>query len=239
MAMAAEGTLANSLFDAVSDIWRDIFPYQLLCRPIKHSSPHDFSSSASLTNMNSISAIVARASDILPTRDTSSGAMSGTMIDLLIALMVLVFISLCLVGALYGVRRIRRSRAIARQQLPTHNMPGSKPTSNHRRLTITATPYGRSPNIYVYDEKSAMMKSPTSTPTSPVPEIRITFPDEHDEAGRRKSGRVLVVRVGETGVGLEPLKEEQLPAYEKETGGRFHSIDMDRIGGLKEKDEYS
>lgn len=86
-----------------------------------------------------------------------------------------------------------------------------------------------------------MMKNPSSPPLSPenVPEIRITFPDEHDEAGRRKSGRVVVVRVGETGVGLEPLPEEQLPAYEKEVGGRFHSIDMDRIGGLKEKNEYS
>ena len=86
-----------------------------------------------------------------------------------------------------------------------------------------------------------MISNPSSPPLSPdnVPEIRITFPDEQDEAGRRKSGRVVVVRVGETGVGLEPLKEEQLPAYEKETGERFHSIDMERIGGLKEKSQWS
>jgi hypothetical protein len=32
------------------------------------------------------------------------------------------------------------------------------------------------------------------------------------------------------------LREEQLPKYEKETGGRFQSIDMDRIGGLKERE---
>jgi hypothetical protein len=114
--------------------------------------------------------------------------------------------------------------------------------SNHRRLTITATPYGRGSSIYVYDEKASMMSNPSSPPLSPdnVPEIRITFPDEQDEAGRRKSGRVVVVRVGETGVGLEPLKEdEQLPAYEKESGERFHSIDMERIGGLKEKSQWS
>jgi len=157
------------------------------------------------------------------------------MIDLLIALMVLIFVSLLLVGALYTIRKIRRSRAIARQQLPLHE---EKRTSNHRRLTITAT---RASNIYVYDEKSSMISNPSSPPLSPenVPEIRITFPDEQDEAGRRKSGRVVVVRVGETGVGLEPLNEEQLPAYEKESGERFHSIDMERIGGLKEKSQWS
>jgi len=86
-----------------------------------------------------------------------------------------------------------------------------------------------------------MINTPT-TPLSPdsVPEIRITFPDEQDESGKRKSGRVVVVRVGETSVGLEPLKEdEQLPAYEKESGERFHSIDMERIGGLKEKSTWS
>jgi hypothetical protein len=184
--------------------------------------------------MSTISAIIARSSALLSVRDTST-TMSTTMIDLLIALMVLIFVSLLLVGALYTVRKIRRSRAIARQQLPLHN---EKPTSNHRRLTITAT---RNSSIYVYDEKSAMIGNPSSPPLSPdnVPEIRITFPDEQDEAGRRKSGRVVVVRVGETGVGLEPLKEEQLPAYEKESGERFHSIDMERIGGLKEKSTWS
>jgi hypothetical protein len=165
--------------------------------------------------------------------------MSGTMIDLLIALLVLVFVGLLLVGGLYFMRRIRRSRAIARQSLPQYN---DAVGNNHRRLTITATPYGRGSSIYVYDEKASILSNPSSPPMSPdnVPEIRITFPDEQDEAGRRKSGRVVVVRVGETGVGLEPLKEEeQLPAYQKESGDRFHSIDMERIGGLKEKPTYS
>lgn len=187
--------------------------------------------------MDSLRSIIARGSAVLQTRDTSSTTMSITMIDLLIALMVLIFISLLLVGALYTIRKIRRSRAIARQQLPQYN---EKPSSNHRRLTITAAPYGRGSSIYVYDEKSSMINS-SSPPLTPddVPEIRITFPDEQDEAGRRKSGRVVVVRVGETGVGLEPLKEEQLPAYEKESGERFHSIDMERIGGLKEKSQWS
>ncbi|KAF7957466.1 hypothetical protein EAE96_003047 [Botrytis aclada] len=190
--------------------------------------------------MDSISMLKTRS--ILNVRDDSSTTtMSNSMVDLLIALMILVFIGLCLTGALYIVRKLRRNRAVARQQLPLHN---EQPRSHHRRLTITATPYGgRGSTIHVYDEKSSMMDSDRA-PLSPedVPEIRITFPDEHDEStGHKKSGRVVIVRVGETGVGLEPLKEQdQLPAYEKETGGtRFQSIDMDRIGGLKEKESWS
>lgn len=187
--------------------------------------------------MDSMSKLIARGQGLI-SRDSSSTTMSPTMIDLLIVLMVLVFVSLLLVGALYTVRKIRQRKAIARQQLPVYN----EKSLNHRSLTITTAPYGRGSNIYVYDEKSSMMSNPPSPPLSPenVPEIRITFPDEQDESGRRKSGRVVVVRIGETSVGLEPLKEdEQLPAYQKETGDRFHSIDMERIGGLKEKSQWS
>jgi len=157
--------------------------------------------------------------------------------SLLIALIVLMLVSILLVGLLFVVRRMRRGRAIARQQLPLHNVPGTNP----RRLTIMTTPNGYGSSICVYGEKSSMISnsSTTSLSTDSVPEIRITFPDEQDESGRRKSGRVVVVRVGETSVGLEPLEEEQLPAYQKESGGRFHSIDMERIGGLKEKSTWS
>jgi hypothetical protein len=94
------------------------------------------------------------------------------MIDLLIALMVLIFVSLLLIGALYTVRKIRRSRAISRQQLPRHNE--SKPISNHRRLTITATPYGRGSSIYVYDEKSSILSHPMSR-TSPDAEKAVVW----------------------------------------------------------------
>jgi len=149
--------------------------------------------------MDSIKTIIARGNAILAVRDDSnSSALSPTMIDLLIALMVLVFVSLCLVGVLYIVRKIRKSRTAKRQQLPQYQ-DQVRNTSNHRRLTITATPYGqRASSIYVYDEKSPMISNSGSAPQSPsdVPEIRITFPDEHDESGRRKSGRVVVVRVG-------------------------------------------
>jgi len=190
--------------------------------------------------MESFNVIISRGSALLSTRDSSSSSLSPVMLDLIIALMVLIFVILLVVGALYTVRKIRKSRAIKRQTLPHFNKP-SKP-SKHRRLTITATPYGgRASSIYVYDEKSSMISNSSSPPLSPdtVPEIRITFPDEQDESGHRKSGRVVVVRVGEKGIGLEPLSDEQLPAYEKESGERFHSIDMERIGGLKEKSSWS
>lgn len=75
-----------------------------------------------------------------------------------------------------------------------------------------------------------------SPPQSPVPEIRITFPEEVDDHGKRQSGRVVVVRVGDNGgVGLEPVSEK-LPPYQYSESDRFHSLDLDRIGGLKEKD---
>lgn len=192
-----------------------------------------------------INNLVVRGTSILR-RDSSDATLSPAMIDLLITLMVLIFLSLLLIGALYMIRRVRRSQAIKRQSLPQYNEPQqqqqTRNSGHHRSLTITAAPYGqRSSAIYMYDEKSPMMSNGSSSPHSPeeVPEIRLTFPDEQDEAGQCKSGRVVIIRVGETGVGLEPVKDEQLPAYEKETGGRFQSLDMDRMGGLKEKEQWS
>ncbi|KAI9746401.1 MAG: hypothetical protein M1818_000114 [Claussenomyces sp. TS43310] len=189
--------------------------------------------------MESFNLLLTRGNTLLSTRDSST-PLSPAMLDLIIALMVLIFASLALGGTLYIVRKIRKSRAMDRQQLPQYE---TSSVSNPHRLTITTSPYGgRTSSIYVYDDKSPMMKGASSPPLSPdsVPEIRITFPDEQDESGRRTSGRVVIVKVGEKGgIGLEPLRDEQLPAYEKESGQRFHSIDMDRIGGLKEKSTWS
>jgi hypothetical protein len=191
--------------------------------------------------MDSIKTIISRGNGLL-VRDSSS-TLSPTMVNLVIALMVLVIIGFIFGGGLYFVRKLREARAAKNATLPTYNAPNSsKNVAHHRRFTITTSQYGgRSPSIYVYDEKSSLTSNSSSPPLSPanVPEIRITFPDEQDESGRPKSGRVVVVRVGEHGVGLEPLRDEQLPAYEKEAGERFHSIDMESIGGLKEKSSWS
>ncbi|PSN68451.1 hypothetical protein BS50DRAFT_573359 [Corynespora cassiicola Philippines] len=155
------------------------------------------------------------------------------MVSLLIALLVLVVLGLALVGALFFLRNLRKARKQAEPELPVYE----KRQSNHRRLTITATPYGNGrESVLVYQEKQDLMANSSSPPASPVPEIRITFPDEVDDAGKRQSGRVVVVRVGDHSVGMEPLQEE-LPPYQRDASDRFDSLDLDRIGGLKEKSD--
>jgi len=165
----------------------------------------------------------------------SNGALTPTMVNLLVGLLGLVFLGLTLVALFFILRQNRKSRK--QSELPLYNESSSK-TSNHRRLTITATPYGqRSESVYVCNEKQTLVASPCGTPTSPIPEIRITFPEEEDAFGKRKSGRVVVVRIGETGVGLEPYSEDDLPPYQNSDAGKFQSLDLERMGGLKEKEQ--
>jgi len=157
---------------------------------------------------------------------------STTMISLVVSLIVLVLLGFLLIGGLLFLRSMRRAKK--ESELPLYS---EKRVSNHRRLTITAAPFGKgNDSIYVYQEKHELMANSSSPPPSPVPEIRITFPDEVDESGKRQSGRVVVVRVGDHSVGLEPLQED-LPPYQRDPSDRFDSLDLDRIGGLKEKDD--
>ena len=177
--------------------------------------------------MDSFTRIVARGDE-----EKDSNKMT---VNILIALLVLVFVGLVAFALLVLLRRKRRQRQTMNETLPQYH--DVKRTGNHRRLTIQ-TGNGRSSVIVVDNNGQPMLANPQSPPHSPdnVPEIHITFPDEQDDQGRPKSGRVVVVRVGETSVGLEPLDDEQLPAYEKESKTQFYSIDMDKIGGLKEKE---
>ncbi|KAH6653978.1 hypothetical protein BKA67DRAFT_266586 [Truncatella angustata] len=162
---------------------------------------------------------------------------SNSMMNLMVTFLGLAFFALILVAALIMLRRIKRNRAMLLEDgLPQYNdLKHEYNGHNTRRLTITA-PDGRS-SVVVLNGRP-MLSDPNSPPHSPknIPEIHITFPDEHDEYGRKQDGRVMVVRVGETTVGMEPVREEQLPAYEKESSHGFYSIDMEQIGGLKEKD---
>jgi hypothetical protein len=158
-------------------------------------------------------------------------------INMMIAILSLVFLGLVLASCLLYLRRVRQQRKLIRGGgiLPSYSDVNHQSTSG---FTIQTTDkHGRSSVLVIGRDGQPMLANPQSPPNSRdnVPQIRITFPDEQDEAGRTKNGRVVVVRVGEATVGLEPLQEEQLPAYEKETNSQFFSIDMDQIGGLKEK----
>jgi len=158
-------------------------------------------------------------------RDDVANKMTPTMLNLLIALVVLFATVVLLIGGLLVLRSIRRSRKQKEDQLPTYN---EKPPKKNRGLSI-GTP------AYVVAEKQNLIDNSASPPPSPVPEIRITFPEEVDESGKRMSGRVVVVRVGESTVGLEPVNEN-LPPYQSSDSDRFQSLDLDRMGGLKEKE---
>jgi len=170
---------------------------------------------------------------LLIVRDDLSSTLTPAMNQLLIALFVFVLIAVLLTGGLFLLRRARLSRK--EEELPLYN---EKPTSrrhNRHRLTIIAPPFNkRSESIYVVQEKQDLIANSSSPPSSPVPEIRITFPEEVDEFGKTQSGRVVVVRVGDHSVGMEPL-DEKLPPYMQSESDRFQSLDLERIGGLKEK----
>ncbi|KAI1821799.1 hypothetical protein F4861DRAFT_517538 [Xylaria intraflava] len=187
--------------------------------------------------MDSFNAIYARGKSVLAIRDSSDSDDWDSTLNAMIALLGLALFGLILVGTVVVLQRRRRllQQQHVDQTLPRYDDIEHEAGRNTRRLTIQ-TPNGKSSIVVVNGRP--MLADPEAPPHSPtnVPEIHITFPDEQDEHGQRKHGRVLLVRVGETTIGLEPLKEEQLPAYEKDAGSAFYSIDMDRIGGLKEKD---
>lgn len=163
-------------------------------------------------------------------RDHSDKSALGDSIGpLVIALLVLVSIGMLLGGALFFLRRHRRSMKDLENQNSGHSR-------NTRQLTITAIPFGNRLS-QLYSEKQGLMDNCSPMPLTPdsIPEIRITFPEEEDAQGRRKSGRVVIVQVGEAGVGyVRPVPEENLPPYQQHDG--FSSLDLDKIGGLKEKD---
>ncbi|KAJ9622459.1 hypothetical protein H2203_006681 [Taxawa tesnikishii (nom. ined.)] len=142
----------------------------------------------------------------LVTRDDSdsSSTLTPTMADLLIVLLVLVIVALVSVIGLYFIRNRRRQQN-DHHGLPVYEEKRSSAPSNHGRSRhFTLKP---SESIYVYQEKQNLIANSSSPPTSPIPEIRITFPEEVDDAGKRQSGRVVVVRVGEHSVGMEPVTE--------------------------------
>jgi hypothetical protein len=150
--------------------------------------------------------------------------------------LIFVFFTLLLVAMLCSVALLLlRRKRLARQQatlLPTHHQ-----SSHHRSPSISNFNYGNNESVFVYDEKMNLIHNSSSPPSGVVPEIHITFPDEESKAGLQK-GRVVVVHITDSGsVGMEPLNHpDNLPPYQKEDADRFQSLDLERIGGLKEKE---
>jgi len=164
----------------------------------------------------------------LVARDSYDESYSPTMAALLIALVVLLIIALLCIIALYFMRWRKRS---LRADSPFDEEKSSSARSSHHHR-VTVRPHE---SIIVYQEKQSLINNSEAPPSaSPVPEIRIHFPEEVDTSGKRQSGRVVVVRVGDHSIGLEPVSES-LPPYQKSESDRFQSLDLERIGGLKEK----
>ncbi|KAB8416325.1 hypothetical protein FH972_024845 [Carpinus fangiana] len=168
--------------------------------------------------------------------------MANTSNETLAAALCGILLGICvLVSILGGMRWYRlRTKNSNSNILPMHVDEKLDSSSSDGRqsstLTITTSVSSRrqsqSKAIYV----TGGSKDQTSTPPqSPLPEIRITFPEEIDGSGKRQSGRCVVVRISEHGSeGFEPY-DEQLPSYQLDANDRFQSLDLERIGGLKEK----
>ena len=155
---------------------------------------------------------------------------SSTITILLVILIILLLISLCLYIATRYLKRIQKRREAERYRgkgalLPIANInPKIKSQMmQHPSLSFDSDSF----------RKSFYQASPPQSPSStmPVPEIRITFPDEDTPPQNpmkpgQQMGRVVVVRVGESGAAYVTPP----PAYEG-----FENVDISKIGGLREK----
>lgn len=170
---------------------------------------------------------------VIAPRDDESDEFDRSTINMMIIILSLVFFGLCISSVLLYIRRSRQQRRMAAAGAP----PAYKDLRPSHLTIETTDKHGRSSMVFIGKDGEPMLPNPRSPPHSPdnVPEIRITFPDEMDDTGKKQDGRVVLVRMGETSVGLEPV-DEPLPAYEKENNSQFYSIDMEKIGGLKEKE---
>lgn len=139
--------------------------------------------------------------------------------NLLCALLSLVIMSLLLASILVLMKRYRASSKLD-TPLPIYEkqpIPLMRP--HHRRTPSTysipqSTRYSKSSTLFSCEEHNEPSNNTSIPLPSPLPEIRVTMPDEVDLAGRRHSGRILLVRIGENSEGLEPLNEK--PTYYQE-----------------------
>ena len=178
--------------------------------------------------MVSLNTLIAR-DDSLDQDDTS---LTPDMANTIIAIVAFIAVLCICFGAHFYYRRRRQTSL--RPLLPTYNSCGHR-----RQLSISTNFDGPTKNsIYVYDEKRNLIANASSPVSGSVPEIRITFPEEENGLKNTRGERVVIVKVGDSGtVGMGPIREETLPPYPTPDSERFESLDMNRIGGLKDSKE--
>ena len=180
--------------------------------------------------MNSLSILNRRGGSSSEFTDDGNGTFYTMNRLLFVIFILLLAASLCSL-ALFCLRRKRLASGRA-SLLPIHHQ-----ASHHRSPSINnLNSCTKNESVFVYDEKMNPIHNSLEPPSTPVPAIHITFPDEEDQAGIQK-GRVVVVHITDSGsVGMGPLAKGNLPPYQKGDADRFQSLDLERIGGLREKE---
>ena len=141
-----------------------------------------------------------------------------------------------LIGSAFAVLFLflRRRRRFLQQtaNLPSYNTRLHQRRGNFESSTSIQT------SVLVYDENQNLISKTSNNVALPVPEIHLTFAEEGSSTDARKGPRVVVVRMGETGsVGMEPVAgQDDLPPYRASAEPRFESLDLERMGGLREKE---
>lgn len=182
--------------------------------------------------------IIMATSNTFTIRDDSLGqddsSYTPEMANTIISVLGLIALLCFCFGGFFFLRRRRQQPSAS--LLPIHSK-----SAHHRQLSISTTFDGpRHSSLYVYDEKRNLIANALSPASGSVPEIRITFPDEEGTSEKTCGGRVVVVKVGDSGtVGMEPLQEEFLPPYQTNDNSRFQSLDLNRIGGIKEPERFA
>ncbi|RMD40647.1 hypothetical protein DV735_g4478, partial [Chaetothyriales sp. CBS 134920] len=165
---------------------------------------------------------------LLP-RDSFNSTDAGSL-DISTGTLLLIFFTLLLLATVLSVvlLHLRRRRVARAQGL----LPISSHSWHHRP--------GPMKKISALWAKDPAYCSSSKRIPSPVPEIRLTFPDDDDNTHKsswKQGGGVVVVHITDTGsVGMAPLREDNLPPYQRSDADGFQSLDLNQMGGLGEKE---
>ena len=192
------------------------------------------------------------------TSESDHGTYTPLMANLVTALIVVMLAGLLLSGALFYLRWRRRRLSALRMQAnleanaafanspPQMSQNASlrapeRPSHHRRNKSLTTPPHSPVFVVGSYDDKDSLMdekrwEAGRNGSVGSVPEIHLTFPEELDEKTGKRESKVVVVTVTDKGnVGMQPYSEEPLPPYLARDNGQLKSLDLDRIGGLKEQ----